>query len=83
MDERGVSFVPDGWTQADLFAYADENLANADNYMKTINNKFILMFCKLPLALAHKSLQAIKDGREKMSRQEVEETVEEVKLEVQ
>lgn len=83
MDERGVSFVPDGWTQADLFAYADENLANADKYMTTIHNKFILMFCKLPLALAHKSLQAIKDGREKMSRQEVEQTVEEVKLEVQ
>ncbi|OCS90511.1 squalene/phytoene synthase family protein [Caryophanon latum] len=83
MDERGVSFVPTGWTQADLFAYADENLANADEYMTTLNNKFILMFCKLPLALAHKSLKAIKEGREKMSRQEVEETVEEIKQQVQ
>lgn len=79
MDERGVSFVPDGWTQADLFAYADENLAAADEYMTTLHDKRILMFCKLPLALAHKSLKAIKDGREKMSRQEVEETVEEIK----
>lgn len=82
MDERGVNFVPEGWTQADLFAYADENLAAADEYMKTLNNKFILMFCKLPLALAHKSLKAVKDGREKMSRQEVEETVEEIKQQV-
>lgn len=24
--ERGVSFVPEGWTRNDLFAYAEENL---------------------------------------------------------
>ncbi|HLR19813.1 MAG TPA: squalene/phytoene synthase family protein [Staphylococcus sp.] len=79
LDERGVSFVPDDWTRADLFDYADENLAKADKYMKSINKKTILLFCRLPLALAHKSLKAMKNGREKITRQEVEETVEEVK----
>ncbi len=78
MIERGVSFVPDGWTRDQLFDYADENLAKADLYIKDINKKSILLFCKLPLALAHKTLKALKDGREKMTRAEVEQTVKEV-----
>lgn len=81
MDERGVSFVPDGWTREDLFAYAEENLAKADFYMKDINKRTVLLFCRLPLALAHKTLKAMKDGREKMTRAEVEKTVEEVQTE--
>lgn len=78
LEERGVSFKPDGWTRDDLFEYAEENLAKADEYKKDINKKTILLFCRLPLALAHKSLKAMKNGREKISRQEVEETVEEI-----
>lgn len=79
LDERGVSFVPDGWTREDLFAYAEENLAKADEYMKSINKRTILLFCRLPLALAHKTLKAMKDGKEKITRAEVEQTVAEVK----
>lgn len=78
MDERGVSFVPDDWTRDDLFAYAEENLAKADLYMEGLNKRTIILFCRLPLALAHKTLKAMKEGREKMSRAEVEATVEEV-----
>lgn len=78
LDERGVSFVPDGWTRTELFAYAEENLAKADLYMKDLDKRSIKLFCKLPLALAHKTLQAMRDGRDKMSRAEVEATVEEV-----
>ncbi|ATP39718.1 phytoene/squalene synthase family protein [Solibacillus sp. R5-41] len=78
LDERGVSFLPDNWTRDDLFHYAEENLAKADAYMKVLNKRSIILFCRLPLALAHKSLQAMKDGREKMSRAEVEATVEEI-----
>ena len=78
MDERGVSFVPDGWSRAELFDYADENLAKAEEYMKSLKKKNILLFCRLPLALAHKTLKAMKDGREKITRAEVEQTVEEV-----
>lgn len=40
------------------------------------------MFCRLPLEFAHKSLKAMKKGQEKMSRAEVEQTVNEVKTEV-
>lgn len=77
-DERGVSFVPDGWTQQDLFAYAEENLDKADRYMEEIDKKTILLFCRLPLVLAHRTLDALKSGKEKMTRAEVEQTVREV-----
>ena len=79
LDERGVSFVPDGWSRADLFDYADENLAKADAYIDSLNKRTIILFARLPLAPAHKSLKAMKNGREKITRKEVEETVEEVK----
>ena len=78
MVERGVNFVPDGWTREDLFAYADEKLANGDAYIASLDKRTITMFSKLPLALAHKTLSALKEGREKMTRAEVEATVEEV-----
>ncbi|MDN4493798.1 phytoene/squalene synthase family protein [Ureibacillus aquaedulcis] len=76
--ERGVSFVPEGWTRNDLFQYAEENLEKADLYMKDIHKRSILLFCRLPLALAHKTLKTLKEGKEKMSREEVEKTVEEI-----
>ncbi|MEH7223739.1 squalene/phytoene synthase family protein [Bacillus sp. JJ1566] len=78
LDERGVSFVPDGWNREDLFKYAEENLTKADEYMKSLKKRNIILFCRLPLALAHKTLKAMKEGREKITRAEVEQTVEEV-----
>lgn len=81
--ERGVSFVPKGWTRDDMYQYANEHLAQADLYVKPIRNKRILMFCKVPLALAHSTLRALKSGKEKMSRQEVENIVDQLKKEEQ
>ena len=79
--ERGVQFFPEGWTRADMFIYAEDNLTKADEYLKSINHRRILLFCKLPLALAHKTLKALKSGREKITREEVEATVEEIRAE--
>lgn len=81
LDERGVSFVPDGWTRKELFDYAEENLSKADEYMKSLNKRSIILFCRLPLALAHKTLKAMKDGCEKITREEVKRTVEAIQLE--
>lgn len=81
-EERSVSFVPDDWSRDQLFAYADENLAQADAYIETLNEKSTILFCHLPLAFAHKSLAAMKKGEKKMSRAEVEQTVKEVQKEV-
>ncbi|WP_106495229.1 squalene/phytoene synthase family protein [Lentibacillus sp. Marseille-P4043] len=79
--ERGVHFVPDGWTRADLFEYTEKNLAYADAYMKDISTRNILLFCRIPLALAKKTVKALQGGREKISRNEVETIVEEIKNE--
>ncbi|HLS66148.1 MAG TPA: phytoene/squalene synthase family protein [Pseudogracilibacillus sp.] len=79
--ERGVRFIPDGWTRDDVFAYARDNLTLADRYMEDIATRSITLFCKIPLALAKRTLKAMEDGKEKMSRVEVEEVVEQIKSE--
>ncbi|WP_010098321.1 squalene/phytoene synthase family protein [Ornithinibacillus scapharcae] len=76
--DRGVKFFPDTWTRDDMFEYASANLAKADEYMKDIKTKNIILFCRIPLALAHRTLHALKNGQDKISRQEVEATVDEI-----
>ncbi|MUK89398.1 phytoene/squalene synthase family protein [Ornithinibacillus sp. L9] len=76
--ERGVQFFPANWSREEMFLYAEGNLQKADEYLKDIQTKTILTFCKIPLALAHRTLKALKSGKEKISRREVEETVEEI-----
>ncbi|WP_246125583.1 squalene/phytoene synthase family protein [Alkalicoccus halolimnae] len=80
--ERGVSFIPEGWTLEDTFEYAERNLELGDEYMKDLHTKSIILFCRVPLALAKKTLKALRSGREKMSREEVEETVAQIKKDV-
>lgn len=76
--ERGVRFLPDGWTRSDLFDYAWDNIGKADQYMEDLKTRNIILFCKIPLALAKKTLKAMDKGHEKMTRNEVEETVDEI-----
>ena len=80
-EERGVRFIPDGWTRADVFDYARNNLAAADKYLEQISTKNIRLFCRIPLSLAKRTLKAMEQGREKISREEVEEVVTEAKSE--
>lgn len=75
MEERGVEFIPDGWNREDMFRFAQNNLDLADEYIKDIKTKNILLFCKIPLALAKRTLKAMKSGKKKMTRTEVEEVV--------
>lgn len=79
--ERGVRFIPDGWEREDMFNYANANLAEADEYMKDIKTRKIMLFCKIPLALAKRTLKAMESGKAKMSREEVESVVEDIKKE--
>lgn len=81
-DERGVNFMPDEWDREDMFQYAKDNLQKADQYMENIQDSNIQMFCKIPLELAHSTLQALKKGKEKMSRDEVFTVVKQVTAEV-
>lgn len=76
--DRGVHFIPDGWTRADMFNYAELNLNKAEDYINSIKTKNILLFCKIPHTLARKTLNALTSGKEKMDRTEVETTVDEI-----
>jgi farnesyl-diphosphate farnesyltransferase len=72
---RGVSFFPDGWEFADMLKYARRNLELADIYTKSIKSEPILDFCKIPLALAQATLNALESGQEKLSRNDVNDIV--------
>src|SRR5690625_4020567 len=79
--ERSVRFIPDNWTRDDVFAYANDNLAKADAYLKDIKTRNIRLFCKIPLGLAKSTLNTMQKGHEKMTRDEVETLVEKIKEE--
>ncbi|NER81456.1 MAG: phytoene/squalene synthase family protein [Leptolyngbya sp. SIO1D8] len=68
---RGVDFYPPGWTSEDMQQYARRNLALADSYTAALPKGPALLFCRIPLALAHATLHALSQGREKLSRSDV------------
>ena len=76
--ERGVKFFPEGWGFSEMLAHTEKNLALADEYRQTIQTKDIVHFCKIPLELAKATLAALKTGREKINRSEVNEIVKHV-----
>lgn len=75
---RGVDFFPDGWSMDDMFEYAERNLAQAEEYCQALKHETIIKFCRIPLALAHGTLTALKEGKEKLSRVDVHEIVKSV-----
>ncbi|SRR5579883_1352935 len=68
---RDVSFFPEGWTQEDMQAYARRNLVLADAYTEALPLGPALDFCRLPLAFAHATLDALAQGEAKLSRTKV------------
>lgn len=72
----GVDFWPDGWTSEPMFAYALRNLEIADRYTAELPKGAVREFCAIPLALAHATVRAMQDGRDKLSRAEVLQVVE-------
>ena len=69
--DRGVNFFPHEWTVEDMQQYARRHLALADAYTEALPTGPALDFCKIPLALAHSTLDALNQGKEKLSRGEV------------
>lgn len=68
---RGVNFYPKGWTHEQMHDYARNNLALADAYTAALPLGPALDFCRIPLALAHATLDALSQGEEKLSRSTV------------
>jgi farnesyl-diphosphate farnesyltransferase len=75
--ERGVTFYPKGWGNTDMHRYAQRNLALADAYTHSLEAGPVQDFCKLPLNLAHATLNALILGQEKLTRDQVKSIVEE------
>ncbi|WP_414573687.1 squalene/phytoene synthase family protein [Nostoc sp. CCY 9925] len=68
---RGVDFFPEGWNAANMQEYARRNLALAEGYTKNLPTGPALDFCQIPLTLAHGTLDALANGKEKLSRSDV------------
>jgi farnesyl-diphosphate farnesyltransferase len=68
---RGVDFFPTGWTAEQVYHYARQNLELADAYTASLSLGPALDFCRIPLALAHATLNAMAQGEAKLSRSTV------------
>ncbi|WP_458632793.1 squalene/phytoene synthase family protein [Paenibacillus sp. CMAA1364] len=66
--ERGVNFHPPGWSFDEMIEYARQNLKIAESYTNRIKLDPIYNFCKIPLALANGTLDAIVAGKSKLNR---------------
>lgn len=75
---RGVTFFPPDWDQERMQTYAQRNLTFADAYTAALPIGPALDFCRIPLALAHATLNALSQGEEKLSRSAVIALVEQV-----
>lgn len=72
---RGVDFYPEGWSDDDMQQFARRNLLMADAYTESLPEGPALLFCRIPLALAHATLDVMSQGREKLTRSDVIEIV--------
>lgn len=70
---RGVDLYPDEWDDDRMHTYARRHLALADAYLEDLPPGPIHDSCRIPLALAYATLDALADGRPKLTRQEVQE----------
>jgi farnesyl-diphosphate farnesyltransferase len=68
---RGVDFFPLGWTWEHMYHYAYRQLSSAEAYTRTLVSDSITYFIKIPLALAYATLEALKRGEDKLSREAV------------
>ena len=75
---RGANFFPEDWDRQIMTEYAKRNLRLADSYTHQLTPGPILDFCKIPLTLAHGTLQAMALGDLKLSRSRVMQLIEQV-----
>jgi len=68
---RERDFFPPQWSAAEMHAYARRNLRLAEAYVTALPSGPVNDFCKLPLALAWRTLTALQEGQAKLSRTEV------------
>lgn len=70
--QRKVNFYPAGWTRADMMDYTRRQMVHADRYMERLpRDSAAYDFCVIPLSLAKSTLEALEQGKEKLSRDDV------------
>jgi farnesyl-diphosphate farnesyltransferase len=69
--QRGVDFYPANWTDEDMQAYARRNLREFDEYLQELAATTFSDFVNIPRALAYATLNALAEGRDKLTRAEV------------
>jgi farnesyl-diphosphate farnesyltransferase len=69
--ERGVDFFPNGWGSEEMITYTRRNLKLADAYIVELKGGPALDFCKIPLTLAHATVNLIASGGNKLTRDTV------------
>jgi farnesyl-diphosphate farnesyltransferase len=69
--QRGVDFFPIGWDYTKMQEYASRNLTLANSYINSLPNGPALDFCKIPFVLANGTLEAMANGKQKLSRNDV------------
>ncbi|QCX82617.1 All-trans-phytoene synthase (plasmid) [Streptomyces sp. YIM 121038] len=72
---RGVTFLPAGWTADDLDIYIDQKMIHADRYLKSLPAGPIRVFSAIPYELARATAVALRNGKDKLGRHEVEAIV--------
>lgn len=73
--ERGVSFYPKGWTDAQMFAYAHKHIELAKASILEIHAQSFRIMVDIPLALAEATLNALENGQPKLTRSQVMQIV--------
>jgi farnesyl-diphosphate farnesyltransferase len=69
--QRGVDFYPANWTDEDMQTYARRNLREFDEYLQELAATTFSDFVNIPRALAYATLNALAEGRDKLTRAEV------------
>lgn len=68
---RGVNFYPAGWTHQQMFAYARKHVEAAKASIAVSPAQSFRCLVDIPLALAEATLNALEEGRPKLTRSQV------------
>jgi farnesyl-diphosphate farnesyltransferase len=69
--ERGADYFPDGWSRADMIAYARRMLNTVKAGAESMPGRAYKYLVEIPLLLADATLDAIENGQAKVSRARV------------
>jgi farnesyl-diphosphate farnesyltransferase len=72
---RGVDYFPTGWGMGEMEGYVRRHLAQGAAYIEGLRDGPARAFCRIPLALAYGTVEALARGEEKLDRQAVVELI--------